>query len=190
MCVKFVIRRIEVMSRTSVTRLVAIARPVRRARSRSSESPCDDCHRHFRSHACFANQKQCTSTQKSVCERKWRCEKCGGQAATSAKHECYKSFCGNCQENKDIGHLCYMRQLNDTLPPASYKVLYVFYDIETTQNTEYADESKLHVPNLVCAQQFCSRCDDAEDGDCARCGRRKHTFRQDHILNGTPSLGQ
>jgi len=69
-----------------------------------------------------------------------------------------------------------MRPLKDTLPAASDKVLYVFYDIETTQNTEYADESKLHVPNLVSAQQFCSRCEDVEDGDCVRCGRRKHTF--------------
>jgi len=74
---------------------------------------------------------------------------------TSAKQECYKRFCSNCQENKDIGHLCYMRPLKDTLPAASDKVLYVFYDIETTPNTEYEEESKLHVPNLVCAQQFC-----------------------------------
>ena len=28
--------------------------------------------------------------------------------------------------------------------PAGDKVLYVFYDFETTQNTEYTDEAKLH----------------------------------------------
>jgi len=100
---------------------------------------------------------------------------------TSAKHECYKRFCSNCKENKDIAHLCYMRPLKDTLPTASDKVLYVFYDIETTQSTEYTDESKLHVPNLVCAQQFYSRCEDVEDGHCVRCGRRKHTFWQDPV---------
>ena len=143
--------------------------------------PCDDCHRHFRSPACFANHKQNTSTQKSVCELKWRCEICGGQAATSAKHECYKCFCSNCLENKNIGHLCYMIPLTDTLPAASDKVLYVFYDNQTTQNTEYGEESKLHAPNLVCTQLFCSRCEDVEDGDCVRCGRRKHTFWQDPI---------
>ena len=113
--------------------------------------PCDDRHRHFRNPTCFANHKQCTSTKNSVCERKGCCEKCGGQV-TYAKHEYYKRFCGNCKENKDIGHLCYMRPLKDTLPPASDKVLCVFYDIEITQNTEYKDESKLHVPNLVCDQ--------------------------------------
>ena len=37
------------------------------------------------------------------------------------------------------------------------KVLHVFYDFEASQNTDYADEDKLHVPNLVCEQQFCSR---------------------------------
>ena len=49
--------------------------------------PCDDCHRHFRSPTCFANHKQNTSTQKSVCQRKRRCKKCGGWQVTYAKHE-------------------------------------------------------------------------------------------------------
>jgi len=71
-----------------------------------------------------------------------------------------------------------MRPLKDSLPPASDKVLYVFYDSETTQNTEYTDEAKLHVPNLVCVQQFCSKCEVVEDGDCVQCGRRKHSLLQ------------
>ena len=87
-----------------------------------------------------------------------------------------------------------MRPLNDTIPAASDKVLYVFYDIETTQNTEYAEESKLHVPNLFYAQQFCSRCEGAEDGDCGDAvGGSTLSARSRsgtaHILNGTPSLG-
>jgi len=45
-----------------------------------------------------------------------------------------------------------MRPLKDALPPAGDKVLYVFYDFENSQNTEYADEAKLHVPNLLCVQ--------------------------------------
>jgi len=70
----------------------------------------------------------------------------------------------------------------DALPPAGDKVLYVFYDFETSQNTEFADEAKLHVPNLVCVQQFCSRCEDAEDAsDCVRCGTRRLSFWQDPV---------
>jgi len=67
----------------------------------------------------------------------------------------------------------------DSLPPASDKVLYVFYYFETTQNTDYTAEAKLHVPNLVCVQQFCSRCEVVED--CLRCGKRNHSFWQDPV---------
>ena len=63
--------------------------------------------------------------------------------------------------------------------PASVTVLYVFYDFETTQNTEYTAAAKLHVPNLVCVQQFCSRCEDVEE--CLRCGKRKHSFWQETV---------
>jgi len=45
-----------------------------------------------------------------------------------------------------------MTPLEDALPPAGDKVLSVFYDFETSQNNEYAEEAKLHVPNLVCVQ--------------------------------------
>ena len=86
-------------------------------------------------------------------------------------------------DNKEIGrHLCYMKPLKNALPPAGDKVLYVFYDFETSQNTEYADEAKLHVPNLVSVQQFCSRCEDAEDAcDCVRCGTKRLSFWQDPV---------
>jgi len=73
-----------------------------------------------------------------------------------------------------------MRPLKDALPSAGDKVLYVFYDFETNQNTEYADEAKLHVPNLVCVQQFFSRCEGAEDArDCVRCVTKMLSFWQE-----------
>jgi len=101
---------------------------------------------------------------------------------TREKHECYKRFCDTCNESKKIGHLCYMRPLKDALPPAADKVLYVFYDFETSQNTEYADEAKLQVHNLVCVQQFCSGSEDAEDTrDCVRCGTKRLSFWQDPV---------
>jgi len=75
-----------------------------------------------------------------------------------------------------------MRPLKDALLPAGDKVLYVFYDFEVTQSTGYTDVAQLHVPNLVCVQQFCSQCEDEEDGvDCVRCGRRKHSFCNDPV---------
>ena len=50
------------------------------------------------------------------------------------RYECNKVFCANFKENRDVGHLCYMRLLKDVLPDASDEVLYVFYNFETTQN--------------------------------------------------------
>ena len=100
---------------------------------------------------------------------------------TPGNHECNKRLCDNCKENKEIGHLCYMRPLKEALPSASDKVIYVFYDFETTQNTEYTAEAKLHVPNLVCVQHFCASCEDVGEGDCVLCGRRNHSFCKDHV---------
>ena len=65
-----------------------------------------------------------------------------------------------------------MRPLKDVLPENADKVLYVFYDFDTTQNPQYSDKTKLHVPKLVCVQQFCARYKDVEcDVDCLRWGR-------------------
>jgi len=101
---------------------------------------------------------------------------------TDARHECNKVFCANCKQNRAVGHLCYIKMLKDLLRDASDKVLYVFYDIETTQNTKYSDKATLHVPDLVCVQQFCSQCEDAEYcGEFVRCGQRKHSLWDDPL---------
>jgi len=59
-----------------------------------------------------------------------------------------------------------MRTLKDELTSGGSKVLYVFYDFETTQN-KYSDKATIYVPNLVSVEQFCSQCEGVEDcGDC------------------------
>ena len=75
-----------------------------------------------------------------------------------------------------------MQPLKNVLP-SSDGVLYVFYDFETTQNTRYSEKAKVHVPNLVCIQQFCSRCDSVDDCEqkCEQCGIRKHSFWDDPV---------
>jgi len=67
--------------------------------------------------------------------------------------------------------------------PKSDKVLFVIYDFETTQDTRISDSATLHVPNLVCLQQFCSRCETQADidTDCERSGRRRHSFCEDPV---------
>ena len=46
-----------------------------------------------------------------------------------------------------------------------------------------SESATLHVPNLVCVQQFCSQCDTSADidVDCERCGKRIHSFWDDHV---------
>ena len=78
--------------------------------------PCAECNRHNTSHTCFDNHEQRTLNRKSVCERKRCCTTCGW-ALTHGNHECNKRFCDKCKENREVGHLCYMRPLKKALPP-------------------------------------------------------------------------
>ena len=86
--------------------------------------PCDECNRHFLIRTCFANHKHCMSKRKSVCERKRCCATCG-RLVTDARPECNKGYYANCKQNRDVGHLCYIRPLKVVLPDASEKVLYI-----------------------------------------------------------------
>ena len=78
------------------------------------------------------------------------------------KHDCFKPFCDHCLQNRETGRLCYMRILVNELP-RSDNVLFVFYDFETTQDTKFSDSATEHIPNLVCLQQFCTRCETQPD---------------------------
>ena len=144
--------------------------------------PCADCERHFRSQTCFANHRTRNGNKKSFFEQKRQCGTFGELVVSGKPHECGKRYCDVCSANREVGHLCYMRPLKNMLP-LSDGVLYVFYDFETMQNTQFFETAKVHVPNLVCIQQFCSRCEDVDDSerDCERCGIRKHAFWDDPV---------
>ncbi len=113
----------------------------------------------------------------AVSERKRQCGTCGELVVSGISHECGKRYSNACNANIDVGHLCYMQPLKNVLPTRN-GLLYVFYDFETTQNTRYSDTNKVHVPNLVCIHQFCTRCECVDDSEQAfeRCGIRKHVL--------------
>jgi len=121
------------------------------------------------------------SYEEKLCEQKTNCVACG-RLLTNKKHECNKPYCANCKHNMQFGHICYMATSKNELP-RSDNVLFVSYDFETTQDTKVSDSATLHVPNLVCLQQLCTKCDMLTDinEDCVRCGRRKHSFWNDPI---------
>ena len=144
--------------------------------------PCGECNRHYRSQTCFANHKQITSNKKSICELKRCCKTCGA-LQSGMTYDCSKRYCYTFKQIRATGHLCYMRPLKDVLPGKANNVLYIFYDFETTQIKTYSDTATEHVPNLVCVQQFCARCEEIDDCsiNCHRCGRRSHSFWNDPV---------
>ena len=119
--------------------------------------PCGACNRKFRIRQCYDKLKDNKVRGKTVCEHKKNCAACGC-LLTNKKHEFNKPYCAKCKQNMEIGHLCYMLTLKNELP-RSDNVLFVFYDFETTQDTEVSDSATLHVPNLVYFQRFCTQCE-------------------------------
>lgn len=87
-----------------------------------------------------------------MCEHNRCCGTCGG-IATRKNHEFSRNYCQNCNENKEVCHSCNTRTLKNVLS-VSNRVLHLFYDFETIQNTKYSDRATLHVPNLDFVQQF------------------------------------
>jgi hypothetical protein len=50
--------------------------------------------------------------KKTVCEKKRNCAVCN-TFITENRHECFKPFCTICQQNREIGHLCFMQPLKN-----------------------------------------------------------------------------
>ena len=135
--------------------------------------PCESYNRNVRSRSCFEKHKtNKLGSKKTVCEKVRNCPMCNVYVSKK-NHEYFKPFCENCRQNMELNHLCYMQPLKNELPSAD-DVLFVFYDLETTQDTKINETAKVHVPILVCLQQFCTACEMQDDysQDCARCGKR------------------
>jgi hypothetical protein len=120
--------------------------------------------------------------KKSVCEPKRSCQSCDEFIDPSRKQKCGKHYCETCKAYKEGQHFCYMQPLKK-VPPSGDGVLYVFFEFQTTQITRYSNTAWLYVPNLVCIQQFCSRCESSDnfDEECKQCGKRKHSFCEDPV---------
>jgi hypothetical protein len=70
--------------------------------------PCSDCNRHCRSQSCFENhKKRSRANTKGVCYRKKCCSRCGD--LITKKHECNKRYSATYQQNREVGHQCFMR---------------------------------------------------------------------------------
>jgi hypothetical protein len=109
--------------------------------------PCDECQTLQEPNVIIKTSDW--KPTKSVCKRKRCCGTCG--VISQAKIVSVTDGTAKTVIKTEIGHLSYMRSLRNELP-TSDRVLYVFYDFETTQNTRYSE--MVHVPNFVCVQQL------------------------------------
>jgi hypothetical protein len=142
---------------------------------------CDTCNRSFLNDTCFQNHVTLRVKGKLIFAWKQICKTCSFLVTSDNKHECVKRFCNVCNKLRHAGHFCYMSPLKPS--KLSSKYMYVFFDIESSQDLERNQGSFEHVPNLLWAQQMCSKCETNEDLniDCEQCGNRIHVFWQDPI---------
>jgi hypothetical protein len=92
-----------------------------------------------------------------VCHWRQGCRNCSYLVTSDFKHECLKKFCDFYKKKQPSGHLCCVAQLKPN--NLSNQYLYVFFDTECTQDLENRDGSLEHVPNFICAQQMCCKCE-------------------------------
>ncbi|XP_039311046.1 uncharacterized protein LOC105202996 isoform X3 [Solenopsis invicta] len=95
-------------------------------------------------------------------------------------------YCKTCKDFCHINHLCYIQPIKQTTDKRP-KILFLFYDFETQQNTRIRgdDKKRAHVPNLCVVQQTCTYCLEDNDDDmtkvCQYCGIREYVFDQDSV---------
>jgi len=176
MCVEVVIKDVNVARRISFKRRVVTASRflhVCTLKNESRASPVTEILEVARVSKNIRQTSWKVRPSAKKCEICFVCNVC----VTRKNHECFEPCCVNCNKNMEINHLCYMQPLKNELPSAG-KVLFVFYDFETTQDRKISETAKLHVPIPVCLQQFCTACEMQDDyeQDYARCGKRRHSF--------------
>ena len=142
---------------------------------------CTTCNRCFLSEKCFQNHMTLKVKSKLVCQWRQVCRNCSYLATGYSKHECNKTFCTNCNKKQPSGHFFYVTPLTDS--KLSDKYMYVIFDTECTQYLARDDGSFGHIPNLICAQQMCSKCQAMDDMeiDCDQCGKCTHVFWEDPV---------
>jgi hypothetical protein len=121
------------------------------------------------------NEKAKKPLPSTYCELKHKCLPCGTVLNPKEKpirdHVCGEYWCANCQRwfnpnETGLPHLCHMRALGSR---KLHVERFIFYDFESTQNSE-----GIHIPNLVVAQSSCRNCESDYDSSrfCNTCGTR------------------
>lgn len=149
---------------------------------------CDSCRRSFRGQKCFDNH-----LQHSICTQIRRCEDCFKVVPTNRRHTCGEIFCKICNKHCPADHLCYIQP--DTRSPPTKDFLFIFYDLETRQETTRQEvvskngkdevrTSLLHEPNLCVSNQCCHHCiQETKLVFCQSCGFRQKIFSDEDVIS-------
>lgn len=125
---------------------------------------CVDCHRIFLGEDCLRTHKADGSYNgcRSICETLKICKECNYFINCGMQtHICGQFYCKVCKAYKYYNHKCYIKPVpKSTYIEADEKKIniFIFYDFETTQNTEIADHTFLHKVNFCVAQKVCCMC--------------------------------
>lgn len=140
---------------------------------------CMTCNRYFRGQSCFTYHLRPDKNKQSVCSRLQNCKTCFvtiDKSRRGNKHECGKSFCQTCLCIRDIRHNCYMPIDSKKAAPQNDNPLYIFYDLECTQEERMPGTNKfIHKPNLCIAHKVCNMCkhEPLAESTCSNCGVRE-----------------
>jgi len=137
---------------------------------------CATCNTWFLSEKCFQNILTLKVKGKLVCQWRQVCRNCSFTVTGDNKHECFKRFCNYCNKKQLSDHFCCVAPLKPN--KLTDRFMYVFFDTECTQDFQKHRGSFDHIPNLICAQQMCSKCEAVDDlsVDCTQCGKITHVF--------------
>lgn len=161
---------------------------------------CRECGRDFYSKKCYDQHLIHKLTAKfTVCDYYKKCTKCNTTYVMYKKrtspHVCGEIFCTNCRCHKPRGHLCYIMPDSRTEPPSTKKVLFCYFDIESTidtQLTNNANDGTLHKCNLLVCHTSCDACEHIKDIStfCSQCGIRRHVFWENCVEEFIKFLSQ
>lgn len=145
-----------------------------------AEIGCSGCNRQFRGQSCYNNHKVSGKNGKSTCDIVRRCGECLKTIKANRQHHCGEIFCHICKKHQPAGHLCYIQQ--DTGVPKVDDTLFVFFDLETRQDTVNLRGESVHIPVLCVLQQRCNNCFNTPSSEqCSRCGVRRQIITTDII---------
>lgn len=140
---------------------------------------CQKCRRYFRGNKCYLNHLIVDKSNKSICDKLQNCKICFATIDKSNernKHLCGKKFCQVCMCLRAIRHNCYMPLDFMKKRKANDNPLYIFYDLECTQEENLPGTTKfVHKPNLCILHKLCNLCknEPTSENVCGNCGVRE-----------------